>query len=359
MKRLNKMWLFLIVCGAMITLLPLPAHSNPLDPYIQAAKKEGEVRIGVPLRNKVHGKPAGELYFAAFQKRYPFLKVNFKRIGGSQERERLFNEMVAGIYNFDVAVASETTVPTIMAAKLPLIVEWEKLGVLNMLTHPENMGVHFRTMIYGIAYNRDLVPDEVARTFTWETCTDPKWKGKTAMDDRPRHLIRLFRDESWGREKTLDYVIRWAANKPAVEASRSTGASKLAAGAYHMICGAARDQVRDLEVFGENKSIGIVFPEPVPVLKGAPAYVLNKAKHPNAGILFLVWTGTQEGQKILDDINFSGHPAFDGTEANKILKGKQLSYATSNDTLTADDDLVEILRAFGMPVVRSKAKKKK
>ncbi len=78
MNRRIIMWFFLIVGGVSLAVQPLPAHSGPLDPYIAAAKKEGSVRIGVTLRNKVHGKPAGERYIAAFQKRYPFLKVEFK-----------------------------------------------------------------------------------------------------------------------------------------------------------------------------------------------------------------------------------------------------------------------------------------
>ncbi len=70
--------------------------------------------------------------------------------------------MTAGIFNFDVATISETMIPTIMGAKLPRIVEWQKLGVPKFLVHPRNIGIALRTAIYGIAYNRDLVPDEVA-----------------------------------------------------------------------------------------------------------------------------------------------------------------------------------------------------
>ncbi|MDP2647109.1 MAG: hypothetical protein Q8P24_19410, partial [Desulfobacterales bacterium] len=182
MNRISKICFLLLVCGVVMAVIPFPLHSDPLDPYIQAAKKEGAVKIGVTLRNKVHGKPSGELYIAAFQKTYPFLKVNFKRIGGTRERERVITEMTAGIFNYDVAPVGEPMIPTIVNAKLPRIVEWEKLGVPKYLSHPENIGVSLRTPVFGIAYNRDLVPDEIANAFTWESCTDPKWKGKTAMD---------------------------------------------------------------------------------------------------------------------------------------------------------------------------------
>ncbi|MDP2644943.1 MAG: extracellular solute-binding protein [Desulfobacterales bacterium] len=359
MYRRIKLWFFIIVCGPLLSFQPFAAHADPLDPYIQAAEKEGQVRIGVTLRNKVSGKPAGELYFAAFQKRYPFIKVNFKRIGGSRERERVITEMTAGIYNYDVATIAETQIDTLTSLKLARVLDWQKLGVPKFLAHPENIAVSLRTPVFGIAYNRDLVPDEVARTFTWETCTDPKWRGKSAIKTRPRHLEMFYQKDVWGREKTLDYARRWMAVKPSVESSRSTGATKLMAGAYHFMCGTERSQVKDLQVYSEAKNIGIVFPEPVPVGVGDLIFVADKAKHSNAAVLFLVWTATKEAQNLLDDINFSGHPAYEGIEINQVLKGKKLAEASWEDTARADEVLKEILLTMGMPVVQTATKKKK
>ncbi|MDP2646111.1 MAG: extracellular solute-binding protein [Desulfobacterales bacterium] len=356
-RRITKC-MILIICGGLLVARPFPARSDPLDPYIAAAKKEGSVRLGVTLREEVHGVSAADKYFDVFQKRYPFLKVSFKRIGGVRERERVINEMAGGIHNYDVVPVSETMVPTIVGAKLPRVVDWVKLGAPQFLAHPENLGVSLRTPIFGIAYNRDLVPDEVARTFTWETCADPKWKGKGAGHSRPRHLNVLYR-EIWGREKTLDYAKRWMANRPAVEGSRSTLSSKVQAGAYHFLCGIPRTQIKDLQVYGDAKNLGIVFPEPVPVGTGDLIWVPEKAKHPNAGILFVVWSATKEGQNLLDEVNFSGHPAVEGNEVHELLKGKQIAFFKWEDSQYGDDDLAEILTAMGMPVVRSKSKRKK
>ncbi|MDP2643758.1 MAG: extracellular solute-binding protein [Desulfobacterales bacterium] len=356
MKKLTGLGIFLLV-GALLALQPFPARSGPLDPYIEAAKKEGAVRIGITLRAKEYGKPSGSKYIAAFQKKYPFLKVEFKRIGGARERERVINEMAGGMFSFDIVPASETMVPVVMAAKLPRIVDWEKLGVPKILAHPENMGLILRTMAYGIAYNRDHVTDQEAKAFTWETCTDPKFKGKNAMDDRPRHLNRFFLEDVWGREKTLDYARRWAANNPSIESSRSTAASKLMAGAYHIICGMQRSSIKELQVYAESKNLGIVFPEPVPIGFGDIIYVPDKAKHPNAGVLFLAWTGTQEAQNLLDEVNFTGHPDFEGNEINQVVKGKKVVIAQWEHLARTDEDLAAILQAMGMPVVRSKKKK--
>ncbi|MDP2643515.1 MAG: extracellular solute-binding protein [Desulfobacterales bacterium] len=359
MRRLTNMLLFLIICGVMLIFQPLSAQANPLDPYIEGAKKEGSVTVGATLRNKIHGKPAAELFFAAFQKKYPFLKVNFKRIGGPRERERVATEMVAGVFSYDVVTDIDTNLRMVIDAKLPRVVDWKKLGVPKFLVHPDNYGMSLRAPVFGIAYNRDLVPDEVAKTFTWETCTDPKWQGKTALHILVRHLEQLYEEDAWGRDKTLAYAKRWAANKPAIEHSQSTVTSKLTAGAYHFVCGLPRVQIKDLQVYGDAKSLGIVFPEPVPVGNGDFIYVPDKAKHPNAGILFMVWTGTQEAQNLLDAVAFSGHPAFEGNEINSLLKGKKVSYGTWENAVRSERIAVEIIAAMGMPVVRENTKKKK
>lgn len=329
-----------------------PAQSSSLDQIIEGAKKEGTVTLGITLREKSHGKPSGELYLGAFKKKYPFLKVNFKRVGGARERERVLTEMSSGVTEFDVASVSETMISTVVEAKLVRIIDWQKLGVPKYFIHPKNYGLCTRTAIYGIGYNRNLIPDEIAKAFTWETCTDAKWKGKQAMNDRPRHLNRFYLDDVWGRNKTLDYARRWALNKPAFEASQSTATEKLTSGAYYMICGLARRQVEDIRVNAGSKSVGIVFPEPVPVGSGEFNFVPAAAKHPNAAILFMVWASSKEAQNIQDDTDFSGDPRVEGSNLKEILKGKKVAYPVWEDVGEADDHLAEIFQAMGLPVVR-------
>ena len=352
MGRLTGKWQLLILCGIALTALCLPAHAAPLDPYIEGAKKEGSVKLGLTIRAKSHGKPAGELYIAAFQKRYPFLKVNFKRIGGARERERIIVEMASGMIDYDVATVSETMIPTIMNAKLPRIVEWEKLGIPKFFIHPKNVGLSMRTPIYGIAYNRNLVPDAVAKTFTWETCTDPKWKGKVTLNERPRYMEHLYQDDVWGRAKTLDYAKRLAANKPVFNASQSDATEKVNSGSHPMMCGIARGQVKDIQLNTGTKALGIVYPEPVLVGVGDLIYVPDKAKHPNAAILFMVWQSSLEGQKFLEDTDYTGEPRVEGLNIKADFQGRKAVYSTWQDQANADAHLTDILQAMGMPVVR-------
>jgi ABC-type uncharacterized transport system YnjBCD substrate-binding protein len=119
-----------------------------------------------------------------------------------------------------------------------------------------------------------------------------------------------------------------------------------------MFCGMPRKQVKEFEVYGEVNSVGIVFPEPTPVGLGDLIYVPRQAKHPNAAIVFLAWSATQEAQNALDDIEFTGHPAFEGNEVSKILKGKKAVFGNWEYAGRAGEILAEILQALGIPVVQ-------
>jgi ABC-type Fe3+ transport system substrate-binding protein len=71
------------------------------------------------------------------------------------------------------------------------------------------VGVGFSAHV--IAYNPSLVPkDRIPRK--WEDCLDPYWKGKFAVDTRPKTFAGLSLE--WGEEKTLQYVRRLQENQP-------------------------------------------------------------------------------------------------------------------------------------------------
>ncbi len=69
-------------------------------------------------------------------------------------------------------------------------------------------------------------------------------------------------------------------------------------------------------------------------------------------MLFVAWTATQEAQTILDDVDFSGHPAFEGSEVSRVTKGKKIVSGSWEYLPKSDDILAEILQAMGFPVVR-------
>ena len=47
------------------------------------------------------------------------------------------------------------------------------------------------------------------------------------------------------------------------------------------------------------------------------SFIPRGARYPNAAKLWAVWSLSDEGQKILDSVDFTGSPAIPTTEAGK------------------------------------------
>ncbi|MGH7847402.1 MAG: ABC transporter substrate-binding protein [Candidatus Binatia bacterium] len=323
-----------------------------MDKIVAGAKKEGKVKVGLTVRWEEGGKPAAKRIVELFHSRYPFVKVDYERIGGSRERERVLSELAAGRVSYDVAVISSTQVPVAIQANVTEQVDWKALGVHPKHVHQDGVGVYYRTQIYGIAYNRKLVPDSVGKKLTWEDCANPKWKKKIAMDNRPRHLEILWQPHVWGREKTLAHARQLAANQTTFERSRSDGMTKLSLGEYPIFCGATYSTYKELVTYREAKHLGYTLAEPIPVPQGDVVFVTRGAANPNAATLWIVWSLTEEGQKILDAVEFNGSPFVAGTEPAKLLKGKKVVWYEPQYSAKATEILKEIIEAIGLPIVR-------
>jgi ABC-type Fe3+ transport system substrate-binding protein len=239
-----------------------------------------------------------------------------------------------------------------MKAKIFRKVDWKGLGIRPETYHPDGVGVNYRTQLYGISYNSKLLPKDVGQKLTWESCADPSWKGKFALDVRPRHLEVLYQDDGWGKEKTLEYSRRLGANKPILERSRLEAETKLAGGAYPFICGQFWSTHRREVVHDGATHLGFAAPEPVVVSSGDIVFVTAGAKSPYAAILWLVWSVSDEGLKLLDDVQFTGDPMVHGTSAYPLLKGKKVVRGSWEYQRRADEILNDILKAMGLPVVR-------
>jgi len=350
-RNLARWILFAIITVAVGMSTSWNGYAQTMDQIVAGAKKEGEVRVSISVRKKRRGLIMGTRLIEAFQKKYPFINVKYKRIGGSRQRERVFSELVGGMISYDVATLSNTQVEPGIKANIFQKVNWKKLGARPTIVHPTGVGVSYRTQVFGMGYNTDLVSKEDAQKLSWEDCINPKWAGKFATDDRPRHLEVLYQDNAWGREKTLDYARKLAANKPIIVMSRSEAVLKLSAGAHHIICGARWSGIRRQIAWG-SKNIGFTAADPAIITAGDLIFVPRTTKNPNAGLLWILWSVSDEGQRLLDEVQWTGNPAISGTSAEKLIKGKKTVEASWEYQSRSNDILKEILTAMGFPVVR-------
>ena len=327
-------------------------QDNISQKLVDGAKKESKVRIGLTMRWQEAGKPSGQKIVETFQARYPFVKVDYERVGGSRERERVLTELAAGKVPYDVTALSGTQLDMVLKANLAEPVDWRSLGVPQRHLHPDRFGVYYRSQLVGILYNRKLIPDAVGSKLTWEDCANPKWKKKVAMDNRPRYLEIFYQPHVWGREKTLAHARQLGANQTIFERSRSAAVTKLTLGEYPIICGANYSHYREQIAYRGITHIGYTLPEPVPVPHGDIVFMPRGATSPETAKLWVVWSLSEEGQRVLDSVEFDGSPFIAGTEPIKILKGKKTATYEPQWAAKAEDILKEILDAVGIPVVQ-------
>jgi iron(III) transport system substrate-binding protein len=328
------------------------AQAQGLDKVVEGAKKEGKVKLGISLRWEVGGKPSGKKLVEAFQARYPFVKAEFERVGGTRERERVLSELAAGKVAYDVTVFTVTQIPTAVQANVIERVDWRSLGIQTQRIGPDGLGVNYQTRIFGIAYNRKLVPEEAGKKLTWEDCADPKWKGKVAMNDSPVHLEIFWQPHIWGRAKTLEHARRLTANQAILERSLEDSMHKVSLGEYPISCGNLQRNYLQQVVFRGATNVGFTAPDPVPATHAGVVFIPRGAPHPNAAKLWVAWSLSDEGQKLLEVVDLSGSPDAPGTEASKVVKGKKIAWYEPEWQLKAAEIRKEILEAMGLPVVR-------
>jgi iron(III) transport system substrate-binding protein len=333
-------------------LSPGLAQESKTEKLVEGAKKEGKVKLGLTVRWEEGGKPAAKKIVEAFQARYPFVKVDYERVGGSRERERVLTELAAGRVPYDVTVLSGTQVPIAVKANVAQAVDWRSLNIPQRQIHPDRIGVYYRSQIVGILYNKKLVPEPVGSKLTWEDCAAPQWRKKVAMDNRPRYLEIFYQPHVWGREKTLAHARQLGKNQTIFERSRSAAVTKLTLGEYPIICGANYSHFREQIAYRGVTHLGFTLPEPVPVPHGDVVFIPRAAANPNAAQLWVAWSLSEEGQKVLDAVEFDGSPFVAGTEPSKILKGKKTATYEPQWEAKADEVLKEILEAVGLPVVQ-------
>jgi ABC-type Fe3+ transport system substrate-binding protein len=88
-------------------------------------------------------------------------------------------------------------------------------------------------------------------------------------------------------------------------------------------------------------------PNPVPI-NFVDFAVLKKARHPNAGKVFLAWLGSK-GYKLMDDINWGRGLPYGGTLLEKAVQGKTLSFPPSGERLPNPQQFEsEVIKTLGV-----------
>lgn len=291
---------------------------------IEGAKQEGNVSVFPGVDEK-----AIPLLVDAFKKQYPFIDTKWGMVSGIPAIQRQIFEMAARKANLDVFHAHTGFRNDYIKNNLYKKYDFRAMVEDGQLRVPPraidkaggfilsgaNLGV--------LLYNTKLVPIEKAPT-SWESCLDPQWRGKFAVDTRPYLLARLA--GRWSEEKVVDFAAKLKTNEPIWTRGHTTSLERLVTEELSVICGISMHVWLRKAKSDPTVPVKMVVPSPLGVAFFESHAVYAQAKNPHAALLWVEFFASKDGQEIVESLE-PGRASFvvEGTAANKIAKDANVS----------------------------------
>jgi iron(III) transport system substrate-binding protein len=273
---------------------------------IEAAKKEGEVNWYSTQIISQLVRPVT----AAFEKKYPGIKVRATRANATEVAIKIINESRAGRVQSDVFDGTTTVVPL---KKEGYVLQWLPDAAKEYpadVKDPEGYWIANNLFIITPGFNTSLVP-RGTEPKTYQDLLDPKWRGKMAWNGFPTSsgiggfVGTVLTD--MGPEKGRAYLRELAKQNIApLRGSAREVLDQVIAGEYAIA----------LQIFNHHAVISARKGAPVDWIKMEPATgtlsvisIHKSAPHPNAAKLLVDFIISKEGQKVFSDADYiTAHP---------------------------------------------------
>ena len=270
-----------------------PAAQEDLAALYEAAKKDGEFTIYTTL-NTQFGKPLTDKFMA----KYPGVKVNYVRQSSEKLSQVMQEEAKAGKMPWDVVEGNADDFYIYVQQKY--VQPYTPSSAATMpanLKDPAGMWLVDRMNPMTLAINTNQVkPADAPKT--WQDMTDPKWKGRFAVEEG-NILLFTGMKETWGAEKTVQFWRQIAANQPQLRQGNTLISELLAAGEFAASMGVYANAAYKLETDGA----------PVKVIPADPVFIQlqllalgAQSTKVNAAKLFMNWLAGDEGQNTYAEI---------------------------------------------------------
>jgi iron(III) transport system substrate-binding protein len=299
--------------AAAAAVAPATGSASSLDAaiakYYDAAKKEGKLVVyGVgtaALYNPIHD---------AFVKRFPGIDLQGVDQRGRETREKIIAEQQSRNYVVDVAISGTDTQQELVKSGYVEDYQAADIGsVIPELVPPDRKNNPRTVTVFTVAINTNLVPPD-QEPKKWSDFFDPKWKGKLEMDDPrgsgPGGTILSGVEALYGPEDTDNKL---AAQNLFFATQAGPLLDALARGEYAVYLSSAHTDViaqrqagAPIKQLRPEEGVGIT-PINQALIKNAP--------HPNAAKLWIEWSLSEEGQKLLADQGYA--PVRKGIETTQ------------------------------------------
>ena len=282
--------------GQILARLEKLSAENRQKILVERARSEREVTFYSSLQTS-----DSEPLVKAFNKLYPFLKVNLYRVSGQKQVIMIQTELNAGRNAVDVTNASAAQAYGI-----------KKTGALDpyqspqrqfyATTHKDKEGYFTPTYINPVVlgYNTKMVKRNEAPK-RYEELLEPKWKANMILDieEFPWFAVLL---KHYGREKGLEYMKRLAKQEILMGRGRTTQAQLISAGERAIGIALNSSSVVDFKTHGAPIDWTILDPY---YAKPNMLMLARHAPHPHAAALLIDWTLSEEGQSLLATLGYT------------------------------------------------------
>ena len=302
-----------------------PLSEKSYEELVEGAKQEGKLVIWDTSRGR------GKENFRAFERKFPFIKVEQALVHSDEVVQKVTMEQRAGrAATADVIACNSVSYEQGKKDGVFLSFPWRKVfkDIPAQAVDKDNFGVGTYGNIWTMAYNTKVVPkDKLPKTY--DDLLNPQWRGKLGADIRVNPWAYIVSSGVWNLEKAEAYVKKLKENQPKFGRGGTAIAQLLIAGDFQIApvyvfniiearkTGAPIDWI-PMEPIGGNIA-GRAIP------KGAP--------HSNAAVLYIAWLVSTEGQKVYEEAEGRALPYEGlGTEMSKMLAGKKLAVLGWGDT---------------------------
>ena len=289
----------------------LIAGTAAADPAsIDAARREGSVVWYSTLIVNQIVRPMA----AAFEAKYPGIKVEYSRSSSSDVSLKIANESRAHKVRADVFDGSNT----VFLLRDPRLVETYRPNAAEAwpaeLRDPEGKWTALNLFYWTTAYNTNQVKAEDApKTFT--DLLNPKWKGKIAWTydltpgGPPGFVHNIL--STMGEQQGTDYLRALAKQEPVtIPGAQRVVLDQVISGEYPLCAMILNYHAAISQKAGAP--VAWIKMEPLLQTFGLVSIVAN-APHPNAAKLFVEFMLSEEGQTVLANNDYI--PAHPGVQA--------------------------------------------
>jgi ABC-type Fe3+ transport system substrate-binding protein len=295
---------FLLVSASM-------AGAQTQEQLIAGAKKEGKLVVYASATA-----PQLQMYFAAFNKRYPFIKTEYFRTGKQKLVSKILFEDQAKQRITDVVHTSVIEIDILKKrGALSRYVPMESASFPAQYKDPEGYWTSAYASGTLLGYNsRQVKRADIPKSY--DELLNPRWKNSIAIDANKIEWFAMLL-----KLKGRAYMEKLAALNPTLRDGNTLVLQLLAAGEFPIAAGVYEYSIEDMKTKGAPVDwFGL---EPV-ITYTVGVSLPAQPNHPNSAKLFIEWLLSKEGQEVINQ--YGRVPIRDDVESKygKILKQHKL-----------------------------------